>query len=227
MDFDVLAFDLFGTLVDPLRLAGDLEALIGHGGRAAEVAAVWRQKQLEFTFRLTAMGTYEDFFTVTRKALDYALLLAGLQISVVDRARRMGRYGEMAPFPDARRGLEALQASGVRMGIFSNGTREMIAMALRSARLDAFFPLSVSVDEVRVYKPSPTVYRHAAERLGAPIERVCLVTANPFDVVGAQNAGMGAAWINRSGAPWDTLAVGPAWEFDSLDGLAAALAGGR
>src|ERR1700757_5223481 len=50
-----LAFDLYGTLVDPIAIASELGQLLGDAvGR--EVAGLWRLKQLEYSFRLTAMS---------------------------------------------------------------------------------------------------------------------------------------------------------------------------
>jgi 2-haloacid dehalogenase len=84
----------------------------------------------------------------------------------------------------------------------------------------------VSVDEVQVYKPSPKVYRHVTNRLGRPIESVRLISSNPFDVIGAEAAGMQASWVSRSGGVFDTLAPPPQSVVRSLIELADTLARG-
>jgi HAD superfamily hydrolase (TIGR01493 family) len=61
---EVLVFDLYGTLVDPLAIAADLTELLDTGG--SEVSRLWRAKQLEYSFRLTVMDSYRDFRAVTR-----------------------------------------------------------------------------------------------------------------------------------------------------------------
>ena len=83
---ETLAFDLYGTLVDPLRIAQQLERALGSA--AQRTAELWRMKQLEYTFRLTAMQRYEDFEQVTAKALDYALAVVGHELSAGDRRGR-------------------------------------------------------------------------------------------------------------------------------------------
>ena len=50
---EALAFDMYGTLGDPIRIHEQLERYLPD--EALRVAEVWRQKQLEYTFRLTAM----------------------------------------------------------------------------------------------------------------------------------------------------------------------------
>ncbi len=51
---EALAFDMYSTLVDPIRIWTRLESYLPDED-ALRLAEVWRQKQLEFTFRLTAM----------------------------------------------------------------------------------------------------------------------------------------------------------------------------
>ena len=81
----------------------------------------------------------------------------------------------------------------------------------------------MSVDEVKTYKPSPKTYRHAARRLGRPASEVMLVSSNPFDDIGAQAAGMQAAWLDRSGGLFDTLGSPPEIVVKTLTELAYAL----
>ena len=73
---EILLFDLYGTLVDPLAIAADLTEVLGADG--SEVSRQWRAKQLEFSFRLTVMGSYLGFRAVTAAALEFALASAGL-----------------------------------------------------------------------------------------------------------------------------------------------------
>ena len=67
------------------------------------------------------------------------------------------------------------------------------------------------------------MYRHVAERLGRPVEEVRLVSSNPFDVIGAEYAGLQAAWVNRSGGLFDTLAPRPPMVVSTLVELASVL----
>jgi hypothetical protein len=64
---EVLAFDLYGTLVDPIAVSSELGQVLGDSA-GREAARLWRLKQLEYSFRLTAMGRYEDFRWVTSRA---------------------------------------------------------------------------------------------------------------------------------------------------------------
>jgi 2-haloacid dehalogenase len=221
---EVLAFDLYGTLVDPIAISDELGRVLGDsGGRAA--ASLWRVKQLEYCFRLTAMGRYEDFGWVTARALDFALASLGASLPAGQAERLAGLYDYLRPFPDAVPGLRALAGAGYELAVFSNGTPAMIANCLDHSGLGEFFGQRISVDEVRAFKPSPAAYQHAAARLSRPAGRIRLVTSNTFDCVGASAAGLRTAWVNRSAAPFDTIGAQPDITVSALDRLPAALAG--
>jgi 2-haloacid dehalogenase len=216
-----LAFDVYGTLVDPISVRRRLEELLGEA--AAGVAELWRVRQLEFTWRLTAMERYLDFAEVTARSLDYALAVAGRPVSDAERAQLLAEYQRLAPYPDTVPGLRRLAAVGYQMAVFSNGTPRMLDTLLATTGLREFLPEVVSVDEVRVYKPAPAVYRHLADRLGRPPAEVRLVSANAFDVLGATNAGLRAAWCNRTRDVFDTLGEPPDVVVGTLEELASVL----
>ena len=223
---EVLAFDLYGTLVDPIAISGELGRLLGGaGGAGDEAARLWRAKQLEYSFRLTAMGRYQDFRWVTARALDFALASVGASLPAGQAERLIGLYDQLRPFPDAAPALRALAAAGHQLAVLSNGSPAMIADCLGHSGLGDFFADRISADEVRQFKPAPAVYQHAARRLGVPAGQVRLVTSNAFDCVGAAAAGMRTAWVNRSGGPFDTIGGPPDATVPALGALPAALDG--
>lgn len=221
---EVLAFDLYGTLVDPIGISSELGRVLG-GSDGGETARLWRLKQLEYSFRLTAMNRYEDFRWVTSRALDFALASVGVRLPDEQARRLVELYDHLQPFPDAAPALRALAGMGFELAVFSNGTPAMIGNCLENSGLANFFGQRISVDEVRAFKPSPAAYRHAAERLSRPAGQIRLITSNAFDSVGASAAGMRTAWVNRSDAPFDTIGSRPDLTVPALDRLPAELAG--
>src|SRR5437588_11067426 len=103
---EALAFDMYGTLVDPIRIWKQLEQYAPD--EAQRTVEIWRQKQLEFTFRLTAMDRYEDFEQVTRKALDYALAVVSCNLDA-QKGALMAQYNHLERFPDVEPGLQRLK----------------------------------------------------------------------------------------------------------------------
>jgi 2-haloacid dehalogenase len=166
------------------------------------------------------MERYEDFEWVTRKALDYALAAAGRELSMDEKDALMAQYDDLERFTDVEPGLKRLKETGHTMVVFSNGSARMLEALMDAANLRSYFEGFVSVAEVKTYKPSPRVYRHVAQRLGRPVGEIRLVSSNPFDDIRAEAAGMRAAWVDRSGGMFDTLASPPEIVVGTLTELA-------
>lgn len=188
-----LGFDVYGTLVDPLEMDEHLRPLVGE--KAGRFSALWREKQIEYTWRRGLMQRYEDFGVCTQDALTYAARALGVEISGREREALIGEYQNLRPFPDVLPGLETLKAKGLTLAAFSNGVEATVRTLLE--RAGVLLDDVVSVDDLRTFKPDPEVYRHLARRLGRPPGEVWLVSSNQWDVIGAKSAGLGAAWIKR------------------------------
>jgi 2-haloacid dehalogenase len=218
---EALVFDMYSTLVDTLGISRKIEQMLPQQGQ--RISTLWRQSQLEFSFRVTLMERYEDFAALTRKALGYALVATGNTLTVEQQETLLAQYQRLEPFADVRPGLERLQAAGYPMVIFSNGAPSMLNPLLEAAGLRPYFQDVISAEEVRIYKPSPKIYQHAANRVGRPPEETRLISANPFDVTGALNAGLKAAWVNRAGNAPDPLGSSPDVIVQTISELAEAL----
>src|SRR3954449_4634441 len=100
---DVLAFDVYGTLVDPIAIAHALERAAPD--QAVRIAELWRQKQLEYSFRLTAMGQYQDFEWVTARGLEYALAATSTSLMPSQIASLLAQYDDLETFEDVQGGI--------------------------------------------------------------------------------------------------------------------------
>ena len=203
MRLELVAFDLYGTLLDVSGLAKGLEPYAGP--QAADLLSAWREAQLERTWREKA---YEPFDVVTARALEEVAPRLGAQ----DRLRMCETWLSLPPFPDARAALGSLGRARIRRAVLSNGTQAMIRAALAAADLevdDVF-----SADDVRAYKPDPKVYALLRR------EGTLFVSANGWDAEGAKRSGLTVAWIDR-GTPPPGLA--PDLRAHSLGELAAAV----
>lgn len=218
MSSAVFVFDAYGTLFD-------VHAAIGHhraaaGPDADRLSELWRVKQLEYAWTLTLAGRYEDFWTLTERALDFALA----RFPSVDRALKpelMDAYRTLDAFSDAGAILRALKARGRRTAILSNGSPAMLAAAVDRAQLGADLDAVLSVDAICIYKPRPEVYRLVTDHFGIAPADVIFVSSNRWDVMGATAFGFRAAWINRGRMPDEYADLAPVRVLTDLGGLAA------
>ena len=132
-----LAFDIYGTLIDPHGVVGELQRHVGD--QAAEFSRVWREKQLEYTWRRGLMQRYQDFGVCTRQALEYAdrLLQTGLDDKTCEAL--MQAYRVLPAYADVADSLERLKQAGHRLYPFSNGTADMVNAVIDHAGIGAFF----------------------------------------------------------------------------------------
>jgi 2-haloacid dehalogenase len=211
-----VVFDAYGTLLDFASAAAQARDVLGD--RWQPLNDLWRRKQLEYSWLRSLMGRHADFWQLTGDALDHALEALSIAEPGL-RQRLMDAYARLDAYPDAAPALRALQARGVKLAILSNGTPRMLAQAVRSARLDALLDQVLSVEEVGTYKPHPSVYRLACDRLGVWPAELAFVSANGWDAWGAKAAGLRVAWCNRAGQPRERLTEPPDAVIDGLGAL--------
>ncbi|MEW6472649.1 MAG: haloacid dehalogenase type II [Actinomycetota bacterium] len=216
---EAVAFDLYGTLLEVASV----------GRAAAEVTEdpavlvdLWRTKQLEYTWLRSLMGRYRDFWSVTADALDYSLERLRITVDDDTRARLLGAWLDVRVYPEVPGALEALAPR--RLAVLSNGNPDMLEAGLAAAGLRDRFAHVLSVDEVSVFKPHPSVYELALKAFNLPAERILFVSSNPWDASGARTFGLPVAWVNRAGGPFERLGVTPDLVVTDLAGLAEAVA---
>lgn len=214
-----IAFDIYGTLIDTDGVVIALRDIVGD--KAEAFSLTWRNKQIEYAFRRGLMRRYEEFSVCIRDALDYSCLSHRENLSAAQKAALLEVYRELPAFEEVEAGLSRLQAEQHKLYAFSNGSVAAIELLLRKAGIRSFFQGVTSTDGVKSFKPNPDVYHYFLQQAGAFDDTAWLVSANPFDVIGAVSAGMKAAWLKRNQTnifdPWD---IQPTLIIQRIDALA-------
>jgi 2-haloacid dehalogenase len=214
---EAVVFDAYGTLFDPHSVQAECERLFP--GSGAELSLLWRAKQLEYTWLRSLMNGYEDFWQVTAAALRFSCASLKLTCSDKHHEKLMQEYLRLKAFPDVHDALAALR--GKRLFILSNGTPGMLEPLVKNAGLDGAFSGLLSVDAVKIYKPSPRVYALAVKETGLEKAAIGFVSSNCWDIAGAGSYGFRTFWINRGGAAVEELGVPPSAILTTLAGLPA------
>ena len=219
---EAIGFDVYGTLVDPLEMNERLKPLAGE--LSGRLAALWREKQLEYTFRRGLMRKYEDFDACTRRALVFAAGALGVKLSEQKRERLIEEYQSLSLFPDVIPGIGTLKERGHRLVAFSNGVEATVRALLDRVGVLPHFQDVISVDDLRTFKPDPEVYRYLTRRLGTEPSETWLISSNPFDVIGAKTVGLKSAWIQRNPeTQFDPWGIEPDLVIPDLEALARKL----
>lgn len=209
-------FDAYGTLFDVHSAVGKYRERVGD--QADQVSALWRTKQLEYTWLRSLMDKHVDFWQVTQDALGYAF--ATFQINDQELAQAlMDAYLQLDCYPEVPEVLSQLKQSDIRTAILSNGSPAMLEAAVHHAGLQDALDAVLSIETVGIFKPSPKVYQLAVDQLGIPAQQICFQSSNAWDVAGANSFGLRVVWVNRFGQQAERLGTGYDAELASLAGL--------
>jgi 2-haloacid dehalogenase len=211
-------FDAYGTLFDFAAAARKCRDVLGDD--IDKLTALWRDKQLQYTWLRAAQSRHADFWQVTGDALDFSLETMGIETSGL-RDRLMNLYLTLDPFPEVTDVLGTLKAAGLRTTILSNGSPAMLDAAVKAAKLTPLLDAVLSVEDVAVYKPHPKVYQLAVDRLGIPASAISFQSSNAWDAYAASAFGMQVVWCNRYGQRRERLPGSPDREIRSLAELPA------
>ena len=211
-----IVFDAYGTLFDINSL--DELLAVHFSKRSGKISAMWRRKQLEYTWLRTMMHRYRDFSQVTMDALAYSCQAHAVNLDEDLRQQLFEEYLVLAAYPEVAGLLQQL-SSNVLLGILSNANHAMLEGALRRNELNDMFDHVLSADDVKRFKPRPEVYQQAVDKFKFDPEEILFVSSNTWDVAGAKSFGLKVAWLNRSGAIMERLGFQPDHTLDHMGQL--------
>lgn len=191
----VLVFDLNGTLLDTRALEPHLHRIF----RGRLTAREWFGTVLQYAASISLAGDYRPFHEIAAAVLE--MKADGLQVrlepAVVQRVQ--DQMKNLPAFAEARSALESLRKANFRMAVLTNATRAAMQQQLENAGLGSYFEQTLSVDQVRRYKPARDPYELAMRSLGTSPDHMLMVAAHPWDLLGAHQAGCKTAFIRRPG----------------------------
>ena len=95
----------------------------------------------------------------------------------------------------------------------------MLSGAVKSSNLYEVIDEIISVETVKIFKPSAQVYKLVENIIGCYKSEVLFVSSNGWDIAGAAGFGFETAWVNRSKEPIDRLPHKPAHILRNLEAV--------
>ncbi|MEU6861423.1 haloacid dehalogenase type II [Glycomyces sp. NPDC046736] len=192
-DFDLLVFDILGTLVDE---PGGLHRAIGEIATEGieELADLWLN---HVTVKQEAIVDGREPFVpsdiIDREAAEIVAAACGVtDPAAIARLAQAER--RLDPWPDTAASLERLAQRFPLVGL-SNASRSALPHLNSAAGLRWHFLLSA--EDARTYKPAPEVYKLAVDLAATAPDRLLMVAAHSWDLRGAQAVGMRTAYVQR------------------------------
>ena len=209
-------FDAYGTLFDVNSAAAQCKESLGDKGEA--FSSLWRNRQLEYTWLRSLMKEYVEFWQITGDALDYTM--EALDIKDLElRERLMNIYMRLDAYPEVKDVLTKVKACGLKTAILSNGSPKMLHSAIENADIKSVLDDCFSVDSIGIFKPHPSVYQMAVDRLEVEAEHICFMSSNAWDVSAAANFGFRVIWVNRFKQPQERIPGQHEQEITTLEAL--------
>jgi len=201
MPRDTILFDINETVLDLASLRPKFEAVFGNAG----VTATWFAMLLHTSTVCALTGVKTGFAELAGTMLDTIAARCDVTISDDQRSEILGAFASLTPHPDVVPALHRLRATGYRTVAFTNSSLKLVTSQIANAGLADHYDHIVSVEETGSFKPDAEVYQFVAERLKQPMGELRLVATHDWDTHGAIVAGLLAAYIDRSGAPYHPL----------------------
>jgi len=188
--YDLVLFDLDGTLVDTAPDIADAVNLVLEQRGLKRVPQAWVRDRIGFGSRALLL---EAFAKASRgKAAVADGLLAELLDEFAEQyAQRCGRRGRL--YPEAASVLATLRTIGVKLALLTNKESRFVRFLLEVHGLDGNFDCEICGDSLPAKKPDPLPVRHCLQLFGIAPGNALLVGDSAIDVATARNAGI-AVW---------------------------------
>ena len=190
----VCIFDAYGTLFDVNAACRELSKEVGEQWQ--ELATLWRLRQVEYTWLRNSMNEYINFWNITEDALEYAMETLNMKNEEL-KNKLLDLYLKLEAYPEVEKVLMQLKKEGYQTGILSNGSEEMLASAVKNAKLENLLDKVLSVEKCKVYKPSSKVYDLVEKEFKINKINCAFFSSNAWDMHAAAHYGFKTIWVNR------------------------------
>ena len=210
-----VVFDAYGTLFDVNSAAEKCKDKIGSKWEA--FSNFWRTTQLEYTWLRSLMRRHKNFWEITEDSLDKSMKVFNIDRSMKNEL--LSLYKVLSPYPEVKGVLKDLKNKKLKLAILSNGTPDLLNELVKSNKLDNLFDDLFSIEEVKIYKPDPSVYELPIKKYRIKSNEITFLSANTWDVSGGGNFGYNSIWVNRHNSVFDILDFEPKNEINNLTQL--------
>ena len=215
MKTKAVVFDAYGTLFDVNSAAEKCKDKIGVKWEI--FANFWRTTQLEYTWLRSLMKRHKNFWDITEDSLDKSMKVFNIDKNMKNEL--LSLYKILSPYPEVRGVLEDLKKKNFKLAILSNGTPDLLNELVENNKLNNLFDDLFSIEEVKIYKPDPSVYELPVKKYKIKSGEITFLSANTWDVSGGGNFGYNSIWVNRNNSVFDKLDFQPKNEINNLTHL--------
>ncbi len=218
-----LAFDVFGTVVDwrssVIAEGEQLGKAKGINIGWAAFADAWRSIYRPFMDKVQSGELpWTKLDDLHRMMLDETLKKFAIESLSDDEKEHLNRvWHRLKPWPDSVPGLKRIKSRFI-ISPLSNGNISLLTNMAKHAGLP--WDCILSAENVRRYKPDPSVYLLAPQLFDLAPEQVMMVAAHEHDLQSASKHGLRTAYVHRplEHGPGKATAIPPKERYDIVAG---------
>ncbi len=210
---NILLFDAYGTLFKINIENKKLDSILGD--KKDVFLSTWRNKILEYSWLTSLMEHWEDFNSLTIKALKNNCKIYNFEFEKL-KPILMKIYETPSLFPEVKKSLKLMADQGYKCSIISNGVAKTLSDAVEKNKIESQIDQIFSASTVEKYKVSPKVYRMATAHYNTGPSKMYFVSSNSWDISGAQSFGYKTIWVNREKLNFDSIIDGPDYEVANM-----------
>ncbi len=193
--FQFITFDCYGTLIDwETGILSALQPLLQkHSVNLNDADLLQLYGEFEAEAEAEEFKPYRD---VLQEVVMGIAKRFGFEPTQAEKDSLPDSVSAWPPFPDSAEALRELH-SKFKLAIISNIDDHMFAASARQLKIN--FDHVITAFQARAYKPSPTIFRLAQERLGICANEWLHAGQSIYhDVIPAKSLGMSSVWVNRA-----------------------------
>jgi 2-haloacid dehalogenase len=216
----VILFDVNETLSDMSPMATRFAEV----GAPGLLAKVWFAELLRDGFALSAAAGNEKFWVIATESLRE--ILTGIPLNRSAKAaidHILHGFVSLDLHSDVVGAIGALKTAGFRLATLSNGSTQVAESLFRRFGIREKFELLLSVEDAPGWKPLRAAYEYAVRACRVEPRFILLTAVHPWDIHGANSAGLRTAWINRTGIEFPSYFAAPDILISELNELASIL----
>jgi 2-haloacid dehalogenase len=212
-------FDVNETLTDFSALAPFFNEM----GLSRTDMDLWFSRVLQDGFALSTTQDSASFADIGGHVLSEILVNKSLEVSPEIQAGALTAMTQLPPHVDVAECFTALRNEGVGISTLSNGSPAAAEFVLEALSCRDMVDHVLSVHQAPLWKPSLEAYRYGLSTAGVAAEDAALVAVHPWDIHGAQRAGLTGVWVNRNRRTYPPYFLSPQYEVSSLGEVAKIL----
>lgn len=202
----VILFDVYETLLD----MSEVERKVNNLMDSKRGYMVWFELFMQYCFVDNCTVQFNDFTAIAKATMKMAAKTFDTDLSDSSIEYVLELLKHLPLNENVQKGLSEISNQNFRIAALTNSTEHTVRERMERTGLISYFESVLSAEQVKKYKPSIEVYNWAAKKLDEKPENILMVSSHGWDIAGAANAGMQAAYIKTDKQMLYPLAPAPA-----------------